>query len=169
MSRHPLARRIRGRGTLSRAQQRALAAAGLRTLWDAAAPEYNERLSRYVERFGSHWAVTLGLNPLCFPRDAKGMPNYLGGGWSELLGDLNVALLEIDEAYVPVEPRCNFGALAVVVHASAGAAWDAHERLGLITQQFTARSRSVCDSCGRPGHRCSDGAFWCVRCPECMP
>jgi hypothetical protein len=122
-----------------------------------------ERLVEFVDRYGEHWATTLGQSPFDYTEITSTVPP----GWRPLLNELHAALTEVDAAYVVEEFECRYGELAVDLRSARG--HDATEPLRAITEEYERRAESVCEDCAAPAQTRDLGGWTRTLCDDCTP
>jgi hypothetical protein len=122
-----------------------------------------ERLVEFVDRYGEHWATTLGQSPFDYTEITSTVPP----GWRPLLNELHAALTEVDAAYVVEEFECRYGELCVDLSSARGR--DATESLRAIIEEYERRSAGICEDCSAPAHTRDLGGWTRTLCDDCTP
>lgn len=115
--------------------------------------------------------VTLGFG-LAHPTPPPGVP-----GWAKIIEGLSAEIEFIaerynlnDEQYPQVlQVKEKFGKLCFYWQIAAGAPGSARDEIRQTVNDAELASKSICDSCGKPGSACSTKTGWMrTLCEACM-
>jgi hypothetical protein len=84
------------------------------------------------------------------------IPEHLedvGQGWSELLTELHVKLLEVDPDYTVLQCKEKFGGLRCYIESESEEAWK-------IETDYENKSFLICEVCGESGTTGQWGGYW---------
>lgn len=87
-------------------------------------------------------------------------------GWDAIVEQLDTAILALDPGYRVSQVKTKFGELTFYTDLSLEIQPDTAERIYALVLAAERESRSVCESCGRPGKIRSIGGWLSTMCDE---